>query len=227
MPEGYFTALKGSADRAPGDFDLLNVTAAERRRLAWYLLDDFNQRSRNEQAEIVDWVRKVIVSGATDYRRYQATAMRQRYAVRFSLGSRYLPSKIAKSCRATGIIMAPEQLNAEMADLLQFKTATFTALGQYRNGAWGSETAAQKIEHFGLWLGAFAEPADSEVERLDVEPKALSFAMMVFPHVWDWCLHWRERHRCFYPKWEIDLLFIAAASCRAETGWLRRYPKIW
>ncbi len=36
--------------------------------------------------------------------------------------------------------------------------------------------------------------------------------MMVFPHVWDWCLHWRERHRCFYPKWEIDLLFI----CRSQ-----------
>ena len=50
--------------------------------------------------------------------------------------------------------------------------------------------------------------------------------MMVFPQVWDWYLTWRERRRGFYTKWEVDLLSIAAAFCREETGWLRQTPRI-
>ena len=29
------------------------------------------------------WVRRVIISGSTEYRRYQAAASKQRYAIRF------------------------------------------------------------------------------------------------------------------------------------------------
>ena len=50
--------------------------------------------------------------------------------------------------------------------------------------------------------------------------------MMVFPQVWDWYLQWREQRRGFYTKWEIDLLSIAAALNREETGWLRQTPHI-
>jgi hypothetical protein len=95
-----------------------------------------------------------------------------------------------------------------------------------RNGVWGAETASQKVEHFGLWFGAFVAPPESEVQGLGVDPKLLTFAMMVFPQIWDWYLHWRERRRGFYTKWEIDLLSIAAAICREETGWLRQSPRL-
>ncbi len=87
LPEGYFVAKMGGAERAPGDFKLDEIAPAERRRLAWHLPDDFNRRPRSEQTQILDWVRNVIVSGSTDYRRYQAAMMRQRYAVRFACAS--------------------------------------------------------------------------------------------------------------------------------------------
>ncbi|MFT3690855.1 hypothetical protein [Paenirhodobacter sp.] len=93
-----------------------------------------------------------------------------------------------------------------------------------RNGVWGEETASQKVEHFGRWFGAFAAPPGSEVQGFGADPKSRTFAMMIFPQVCDWYLQWRERRRGFYTKWEIDLLSIAAAFCREETGWLRQTP---
>jgi hypothetical protein len=42
-----------------------------------------------------------------------------------------------------------------MAALLDFKTSTFAAFGMNRNGVWGSATAEQKVDHLGLWFGAF------------------------------------------------------------------------
>ena len=227
LPEGYFLEKAGTRDRAPGDFNLEGVTPAERRRLAWHLPDDFNRRSRYEQAEILDWVRNVIISGSTDYRRYQAAMMRQRYAVRFTCASGpRRPSSIAQTPEDSGITIAPKRLSDEMAAILRFKTATFADFGLQRNGVWGTQTASQKVEHFGLWFGAFAAPPESEVQGRGVDPKLLTFAMMVFPQVWDWYLTWRERRRGFYTKWEVDLLSIAAAFCREETGWLRQTPRI-
>lgn len=227
LPVGYFQALSSPPDRAPGDFDLPDATPADRRRIAWHLPEDFNRRSKGERAEILAWVRSVIVSGSTDYRRYQAAAIRQRYAVRFTCASGPIRKSSPPSTpEESGIVIAPKRLNDEMAELLRFKTATFAAFGMQRNGVWGGETASQKAEHFGLWFGAFVAPSESEVQGLGVNPKLLTFAMMVFPQVWDWYLHWRERRRGFYTKWEIDLLSVAAAICRQETGWLRQSPKI-
>lgn len=227
LPAGYFLGLSGTPDRAPGDFDLDDISPSERRRLAWHLPEDFNRRPSQEKAEILNWVRTVIISGSTDYRRYQAAAIRQRYAVRFSCASGPVrKSSPARPPEESGIIIAPKRLNDEMVELLSFKTSTFAAFGMQRNGVWGAETASQKVEHFGLWFGAFVAPPESEVQGLGVDPKLLTFAMMIFPYVWDWYLHWRERRRGFYTKWEIDLLSIAAAICREETGWLRQSPRM-
>jgi hypothetical protein len=227
LPAGYFLSLSGTPDRASGDFDLDDISPSERRRLAWHLPEDFNRRPSQEKAEILNWVRTVIISGSTDYRRYQAAAIRQRYAVRFSCASGPVrKSSPARTPEESGIVVAPKCLNDEMADLLRFKTSTFAAFGMQRNGVWGTETASQKVEHFGLWFGAFVAPPESEVQGLGVDPKLLTFAMMIFPQVWDWYLHWRERRRGFYTKWEIDLLSIAAAICREETGWLRQSSRM-
>lgn len=35
------------------------------------------------QDEILDWVNRVIISGSTDYRAFQAAVIKSRYAVRF------------------------------------------------------------------------------------------------------------------------------------------------
>ncbi|WP_415392010.1 hypothetical protein [Paracoccus sp. SJTW-4] len=66
--------------------------------MAWHLPEDFNRRPRNEQAEILDWVRNVIISGSTEYRRYQTVMMRQRYAVHFACASVYTPVCARRTC---------------------------------------------------------------------------------------------------------------------------------
>lgn len=93
--------------------------------------------------------------------------MRQRYAVRF----RNLDSDDRRIARPTvfvetdeqhenidpdllsGVVDAPADLEAEMADLLQFKTATLATFGFQRNGVWGHETAAQKSSTSASCLG--------------------------------------------------------------------------
>ncbi len=62
-----------------------------------------------------------------------------------------------------------------MAEFLRFKTSTFAAFGMQRNGVWGTETASQKVEHFGLWFGAFVAPPRAKY-RVGVDPKLLTFA---------------------------------------------------
>lgn len=227
LPDSYFSKKSAHPGRALIGHDIQGISPSERRRLAWHLPDDFNTRSRDEQAEILTWVRTVIISGQTDYRRYQAAAMRQRFAVRFSCTQ--APRRRVSADRDAGhggIVDAPKRLNDEMTELLGFKTSTFAAFGLQRNGVWGDETASQKMEHFGLWFGAFVAPAESEIQGFGADPACLTFAMMVFPQVWDWYLQWRERRRGFYTKWEIDLLSVAAALTRVETGWLRQTPRI-
>lgn len=227
LPEGYFSQKIVNPARASSGHDLRNVSPSERRRLAWHLPDDFNWRPRAEQDEILEWVRTVIISGSTDYRRYQAAAMRQRYAVRFSYAAG--PRQKMAGPRApdeAGVIDAPARLDRELTDLLRFKTSTLAAFGLQRNGVWGEETASQKVEHFGLWFGAFAAPPTSEVRGFGADPAHFTFAMMVFPQVWDWYLQWREQRRGFYTRWETDLPSIAAALNRQETGWLRQTPKM-
>src|SRR5690606_10550115 len=83
LPEGYFKTKLPYLARATRGFNPPDISPAERRRVAWHLPDDFDYRPREDQEEILNWVRTVVISGATDYRRFQAVAMRQRYAVRF------------------------------------------------------------------------------------------------------------------------------------------------
>lgn len=218
---GYFRALLGRSARAATGHALDGVTPAERRRLAWHLPDDFNRRPRAEQDEILHWVRTVIVSGSTAYRRYQAAATRQRYAVRFRAAGTTRPRSTADP-EDGGIVLAPPRLEAEMAALIAFKTATFTTVGLQRNGVWGAETADQKVEHYGLWFGALAASPEGEIKGFGVPAERLSFALMIAPRVWDWYLGWREARRGFFTRWEIDLLAGAAALTRPETGWLRQ-----
>lgn len=84
LPAGYFKAkLTNNSRAASGHIRLSGVTRSERRRLAWHLPDDFDDRTARERQEILQWVRSVIISGTTDYRRYQAEAAKHRFAIRF------------------------------------------------------------------------------------------------------------------------------------------------
>lgn len=245
LPTGYFKAKLPHQSRSAFGHDLgEDISAAERRRLAWHLPDDFNSLTFSKREEILEWVRRVIISGSTDYRRFQAAAIRQRYAIRFpaiSYGGALSPrsgsdslewdgeadhSAIEDPDLLAGVVDAPPRLAMEMANLVRFKTATLTTLGFQRNGVWGEETASQKIEHLGLMFGALAASPKGIVKGYGVPLGQLTFGLLVFPGVWDWYLQWREKRRGFYTKWEEDMLSVLLSMVRPETGWLWQHPEL-
>jgi hypothetical protein len=79
LPKGHFRSLLPHQTRAVTGHKLVGIDTAEQRRLAWHLPDDFNNRPLRERKEIVDWVRTHIISGSTEYRRFQIEAMKHRY----------------------------------------------------------------------------------------------------------------------------------------------------
>ncbi|MDQ0510717.1 hypothetical protein QOZ99_001605 [Angulomicrobium amanitiforme] len=227
LPPGYFRSKLPNGDRCTSAGTIAGISRAERRRLAWHLPHDFDRRPLREREEILEWVQRVVITGTTDYRRFQAAAMKQRYSIRFPglLDQSARPRGLYRFCReedgslpdpdlASAALDAPPQLTEEMADLVRFKTATLMAFGYQRSGVWGEETASQKVEHLGLMFGALAASPSGAVHGFGVPLENLSFSLLVFPIVWDWYIQWRERRRGFYTAWEVDMLRIAAALSR-------------
>jgi hypothetical protein len=244
LPSGYFKAKLPHQSRAGTGHDIdEDISPAERRRLAWHLPDNFNKLPKPKRQEILEWVRRVVITGATDYRRFQAAAIKQRYAIRFpamAYGGRASSVPIGRGASnqgnpigdlddpdlLSGVIDAPPRLALEMANLISFKTSTLTAIGFQRNSVWGEETASQKLEHLGLMFGALAASPEGQVAGRGIPLGALTFGLLVFPGIWDWYLQWRERRRGFYTAWEADMLSIALSLTREETGWLRQHPEL-
>ncbi|WP_090709349.1 MULTISPECIES: hypothetical protein [unclassified Beijerinckia] len=239
LAAGYFQAKLPNASRSISVGTIAGISRDERRRLAWHLPLDFDRRSMREREEILQWVRNVVVSGSTEYRRFQAAAMKHRYAIRFPglPGQSTRPRNTYRYSRdddgawqdpdlGAAARDAPSHLMQEMSDLIRFKTSTLTAFGYQRNGVWGEETASQMVEHLGLMFGALAAVPSGAVHGFGVPLKSLTFGLLVFPAVWDWYLQWRERRRGFYTAWEIDMLRAAIALTRVDTGWLRQNPEL-
>lgn len=233
LPPGHFKAMLPNPARSARGHSPRRLSTSERRRLAWHLPDDFNLRSAEQQNEIVAWVRRVILEGTTEYRRFQAAAMKQRFSLRLSDGhidrvgnEDRLPTNSKERSEPSRIVDATPALKEEMANLIRFKTSTLTAAGLQRQGVWGEETASQKIEHLGLMFGALAADPNGPVSGYGVPRHKLAFGMLVFPSVWDWYVQWRERRRGFYTSWEVDMLRISLALTRKGTGWLRQHPNL-
>lgn len=241
LPVGYFAAkLPHSGRAAKGHTKLGDMTPSERRRIAWHLPGDFDKRPLKERREILDWVRKVIVSGATDYRLYQAMAMRHRYALRFPdlaglhahASSKWQNEVVEEELDDVEIELAaatrdaPQRLIAEVAHLIQFKTTTLTERGYQRNGVWNEQTALQKVDHLGLLFGAMVADPQGPVAGFGASPARLTLALLVFPAVWDWYVQWRERRRGFYTIWEVNMVQLGLALTRTDTGWLRQRPDL-
>lgn len=246
LPEGYFKSRLPHQTRSVYGHEVGDdISASERRRIVWHLPDDFNQLSFSKREEILEWVRRVIVSGSTDYRRFQAKASRQRYAIRFpgitngqALSPRIRSETLDFDDRLdenaaiddpdllAGVVDAPPRLAMEMANLVRFKTATLTSVGFQRNGVWGEETASQKVEHFGLLFGALAASPDGEVKGRGIPLRHITFGLLVFPRIWDWYLQWREKRRGFYTSWEQDMLSALLGMTRPETGWMWQHAEL-
>lgn len=226
LPPGYFRGKLPHTGRAVSSHRLAHLSSAERRRLAWHLPEDFDNRPPAERSEILHWVRSVIISGSTDYRRYQAEAIKVRFGLRFPSLSELREKFDRSGSKDVGPLHAPQRLVRELGHLIRFKTATLTQIGIKRSGVWGSETVAQKVEHFGLMFGALAGDPDPPVAGRGIPPEDLTMALLVFPAIWDWYLQWREAKRGFYTSWEIGMLELGTAFSRRETGWLRQNPEL-
>jgi hypothetical protein len=72
LPDGYLRSKADVIGRAPARHNLPFLSTSERRRLSWHLPQDFDRRPAAEKSEILEWIRTTMVSGSTDYRRYQA-----------------------------------------------------------------------------------------------------------------------------------------------------------
>lgn len=146
LPGGYFNArLPHQSHSVTGLNVGSDIGPAERRRLVWHLPDNFNDLPFSKREEILEWVRRVIVAGSTDYRRFQAAATKQRYAIRFP-GISYGGPLSTRPSQGTlewsgdendgaiedpellsGVVDAPPRLAMEMAGLARFKMAMLTA----------------------------------------------------------------------------------------------------
>lgn len=222
---GTLTTLLPHRARATLGLQIEGASRSEMRQLSWHLPNDFHQRPTPQQAQILEWVRTVVIAGATDYRRYQAAASRQRFGFRFSeMADR---NDLAAQARLQqSDLRAPDSLQAEMSDLIAFKTATLTPRGFRRNGVWGPDTASQKLEHFALMFGAMAADPAGPVRGLGIPKEHLSFGLLIFPAVWDWYLAWRSDKRGFFTSWETEMLGVAIGLTRRETGWIRQTPSL-
>jgi hypothetical protein len=220
LPAGHFKSLLPHPGRATARRRRKDVDVAEARRLAWHLPDDFSARSPAQRGEILDWIRANVLAGTTEYRRFQAEALKDRYALKFDLR----PSRRNAAPKKLGRLEAPGRLREELHRLLEFKTATLTRLGFRRNGTWCEETASQRAEHLSLMLGALAASPEGPVSGLGVPANRLTLALLAFPAVWDWYLNWRARRRGFFTAWEADMLQLGLSLARKDTGWLRQSP---
>lgn len=75
LSEGYFKEKLPHQARSLYGHNLGDISPAERRRISLHLPEDFNSLPFDKREEILDWVRRVIISGSTEYRRYQAAAI--------------------------------------------------------------------------------------------------------------------------------------------------------
>lgn len=187
----------------------------------------------------MEWVRRVVITGATEYRRFQAQALKHRYALRFPELTGRKPSLIHKpddedrnllddvECELVAASKdAPAGLAKEVARFVGFKTATLTEIGYLRSGVWNEQTAMQQVEYLGLLFGALAASPSSPVAGAGVPRASLAMGMLIFPAVWDWYFQWRERRRGFFTAWEANMLQLGLALTRAGTGWLGQHPEL-
>jgi hypothetical protein len=123
-------------------------------------------------------------------------------------------------------MVAPPHLDAELSDLIAFKSATLAPVGFQRRGVWGVESVTQKIKYFGLLFGALAAPVEGPVRGRGVSLSSLTFGLLVLPQVWDWYLGWREQRRGFFTSWEVNTMFVGVALTKAGTGWMAQTPAL-
>ena len=223
LPEGYL--LRTARGQQEAADPLASFFSSQQKRQArWHIPPDFAARSPSEQAEIVDWIKRVIILGGTDYRAYMLEWTGRPYALRFPpigilTGDGPGPEGPVRGATPP-TRAAPAHLVAQMANLVQFKTRILTEIGDHRELRWSEDSAAQVVKRLSLMFGALAAAPGGDLRGHGVPDDALSMALLVVPAVWDWYVQWHRRKRGFYTVGELELMDLARAMSRADSGWL-------
>jgi hypothetical protein len=192
-----------------------------------HLPQDFDNRPAKEKREILDWVSANVLTGASEYGKYQSRATRQNIAIIFPSLSEQLCNGRSdgkpKRYRAT---KAPFPLRMEMEKFFAFKLAALPPKRLQRKGRWQRSTAMSQLKRYGLVLGVFAGVRDGEIQGLGIPLENLTLALFVFPELWERYLAWTEKRRGFFSVNELNILYEVKSHTRDPTGWLRQHPEL-
>jgi hypothetical protein len=238
LPRGYFRLKTPPNIKLERFNDIDEISITQRERMKWFLPDDFYYKNKSEQKEIIDWVNNNLLSGTTDYRKFQQAVTQYPFGLKFSETSKYLdrlgtndPSSKAwsdsrKISNSNLEVVSPAKIAIEVDDLIRFKTSLLTPMNFKRGDAWKKATAIMRLHHIGLFLGALSADQTGFIKGLGVPIHKLSLGMLVFPAVWDWYAEWKFQRRGFYCSSEIFAYCFIDHLASPEYGWLIQNPHL-
>ena len=236
LPKDYFAGLLAKPDTLLAQA-FRTVQSSEKNTLRWHLPRDFNDRPVEQQKEILAWISANVMPKSTAFGKWQHRICQIRYKLIFpsldpALGGRkargyQIERGLDLGARGSyGNVAATVRLASELTSLITFKTAVLPPTGFHRHHRWRPVTASMATYSFGLVFGALAAAPLSDAGGVGVPLKDLTFALLAFPEVWDWYLHWRERRRGFFTSSERSILYDAKGLFRERTGWVRQHPEL-
>ncbi|WFU89005.1 hypothetical protein QA644_08170 [Rhizobium sp. CC1099] len=240
LPRGYFLRRIGKPT-APYGARQGQAYQGNLHEIAWHLPSDFFFLPAEKREEIVDWVRRSILRGSTDFNAYQRTRSKTPYSIKFEnpfvtehegrslvhwrwMGKRRFAATLT---RTHGVIAAPPRLAEEIKDLALFKTSTFTRTGFRRSGVWTEFSMLMSIQRLGRIFGALAASPGGELNGHGVPLPQLTMGILAFSSVWDWYLWWcQERRGGLLTLGEVTLMGTAVCLLQPKTGWLTQRPDL-
>lgn len=170
----------------------VEMSASHRRRFAYHLPEDFEQRSPAEQSEILSWASNNILSPGTkeDFGQVESSDDDIYSLDLLGTGTKRLAS-------------APEALRREILDLISFRTSEFTPQGMIRNSTWTKATEGLMVSHYQMLFGAAL--------KLGYPREALSLSLALSPRFIDEYIDWRYRKRGGHTR-TVELVLIALSG---------------
>jgi hypothetical protein len=236
LPNDYFANLLAKPDTLLAQA-FRTVQSSEKNTLRWHLPRDFNNQPLEKQKEILAWISANVMPKSTTFGKWHHRICQVRFKLMFPSLDPVLGGRNPKGYQidrgmnidargSYGNVAATARHTAELASLITFKTSVLPPTGFHRRHRWKPVTASMATYSYGLIFGALAAAPLSDASGLGVPLKDFTFALLVFPEVWDWYLHWRERRRGFFTISERSNLYDAKELVRERTGWLRQHPEL-
>lgn len=209
--------------------------------LAFYLPDDFEALSVEQQDEILTWVSSNIFTGRSiGYRRYLSKATKIPYRISFPTIENWISIRQNNanyfsdlddcdhdsSSKSSKCVIAPQALLEEVFALVSFKTKMFSPIDMKRSGKWNIYGAQFRLSALSRMLGALHSPVHGPTKGLGIPLECLTLALLLIPAIWEAYLTWKFKRRKFYSKIDLGELHNALHLLKAETGWLRQNPQL-